>query len=77
MMGRSSSRAFCVICLESFSSGWKKSGGRMTAAQYTGPASGPRPASSQPASSLPASQYAFKFGFTGTKIHIFLPSSSF
>ena len=51
----SSSLSLLLICLESFSSGWLKSSGNITAAANTPPVSGPLPASSHPASSFPAS----------------------
>ncbi len=53
MIGRSNSRWRSVSCLESFSRGWLKSSGSITAAAYTGPARQPLPASSHPASTSP------------------------
>ena len=52
--GRSFSLSPADIFFESSRSGWRKSGGRITAAANTGPASGPLPASSQPASTTPS-----------------------
>ena len=46
---KASSLAFSVICLESLTPVRIISSGMMTAAATTGPASGPRPASSTPA----------------------------
>ena len=48
MMSNRASRFFSVSFLESFRPEMSSSRGRMTAAAYTGPASGPRPASSTP-----------------------------
>ena len=50
MISRNRNRFFSLIFLESFSRGCSHRGGRITAAAQTGPAKGPRPASSQPAS---------------------------
>ena len=46
--GNSFSLFFSVSFLESFSSGRSQPSGRITAAAYTGPISGPAPASSTP-----------------------------
>ena len=49
MVSKSSSLRFSESALESFKPGMSVSGGRITAAATTGPARGPRPASSTPA----------------------------
>ena len=46
--GNSASRFFSESFFESLSPGMSQSGGRITAAAHTGPAKGPRPASSMP-----------------------------
>src|ERR1043166_6694753 len=53
-----SSRCLGVSCFESFRISWENFVGRTTAAATTGPASGPRPASSTPATIFQPWRYA-------------------